>query len=485
MTLAEVGLAVGTDAFEGLTTRVAAVTDDSRAVTPGTLFVAISGANHDGADFAGDAVARGAVAVLCDRPLDLPVPVAVVTNPRRACSVAAASLAGRPDDRVRVVGVTGTDGKTTTTWLIRHLLRSAGRPCGLVGTVETDDGRDVRPAEMTTPRADAFWPTLAAMDRHGLRHAAVECSSQALSQDRLAGLRLDAAVVTNVTADHLDWHGTLANYRAAKRRLFEGLRPGGVAVLNADDACFDEFAAAVPGGREVVRFGFGPRADVRAEDVAGEPDAVNFTLALGRDRRPVRLPLIGEHNVANALAAAAFASRVGLTPDEIAAGLETAAAPPGRLERVATEPCDVFVDYAHTTESLTRAIETLRAACFGRLIVVTGAGGERDRTKRPAFGRAVSAADAVVLTADNSRSEDTLEIIAEIAVGVTGLEPLVRPDRREAIAAALDLARPGDRVLVAGRGHERFQKLDGRLVRFDDRAVAAELAHERAVAQPV
>ncbi|MEM1062924.1 MAG: Mur ligase family protein [Planctomycetota bacterium] len=304
--LADVGRLIGRpDLFAGDTRTITHATDDSRRVGPGGLFVATDGNRLDGADFAADAVARGAAAVISYRAIEADARTAVVDDPRPVGSLVEAAIAGRPDDRVRVAAVTGTDGKTTTTWLTRHLLGTVGRRCGLVGTIETDDGTTTRPADLTTPKAETFWPLLGRMDATGVRHAAVECSSQALDQRRLAGLRIDAAVVTNLTADHLDYHGSVDAYAAAKARLFEGLRPGGWAVLNADDPHCDRFAAAVPAGRAVLRFGFGEDADLAARDIRIDGDGTSFTLAFGRDRRAVRLSLPGRHNVANALAASA------------------------------------------------------------------------------------------------------------------------------------------------------------------------------------
>ena len=473
------------------TVRFDRATEFSGRVTPGALFAALPGTRTHGAAFVADAVSRGAAAILCDRPLaGCGVRVAVVSSGARGafgevCHV----LHGRPSERLHVVGVTGTNGKTTVSWLLRAIFRAGGRPAGLCGTVETDDGRGARPSSLTTPACEDLHAWLGRCAANGCGGAAVELSSHALDQDRAAGVRLAAAAVTNVSRDHLDYHGSLDAVRAAKGRIADLLGPGGTLLLNADDPGSRGLAASPspPGGassdgraawrrrRSVVSFG--KTADARVTGVCCDGRGAAFTLHLpGDEPGTVRTRLLGPFNVTNALAAAAAARAAGVAVDRIVTGLAEAVAPPGRLEPVdAGQPFRVLVDYAHTPDGLRAVIGAVRPLCDGALRLVAGAGGDRDRGKRPAMGAAAGAADFTVFTSDNPRSEDPAAILRDLAAGHPdpGRHSLI-PDRREAIAAALAAAKPGDWVLVCGKGHETTQEVAGRFRPFDDRAVCRD-----------
>ncbi|HEX9991299.1 MAG TPA: UDP-N-acetylmuramoyl-L-alanyl-D-glutamate--2,6-diaminopimelate ligase [Acidimicrobiales bacterium] len=437
---------------------VVAVTHDSRAARAGTLFCCIPGERADGHDFAGDALAAGAVALLCERALPFAVPQVLVADARAATGPFAAEVAGHPSRRLRVVGVTGTNGKTTTTHLLRSVLEAAGWPTGVIGTLS-----GVR----TTPEAPELQARLGAMADGGAVAVAMEVSSHALALRRVDGTRFAVAVFTNLSRDHLDFHPTMEHYFQAKARLFEP-DLAERAVVNLDDphGRLLRDAATIPTAAYTM-------AD--AGDLAVGPTSSTFTWR----GRPVRLPLGGRFNVSNALAAATAAEVLGLDPPTIAAGLATAGPVPGRFEPVDRgQPFTVLVDYAHTPDGLDQVLAAARelARPPARVLVVFGCGGDRDRTKRPAMGAAaVEGADLAVLTSDNPRHEDPLAIIDEVRKGVPAGAPLVvEPDRRAAIAVAVGEARPGDVVVVAGKGHETYQDLGDRVVPFDDRVVAGE-----------
>ncbi len=453
---------------------ITGVATDSRRVRRGDLFVAVPGSRADGGEFAAEAVARGAVAVVAARPLALPVPVAVTGDLRAAAADLAAAFHGHPARALRVVGVTGTNGKTTTTFLLRALLEAAGRRTGLLGTVEYRVGERVLPAAHTTPGPAELQGLMADLRDAGCSDLVMEVSSHALHQGRVRGLGFAAAVFTNLTGDHLDYHGTPEAYRAAKGLLFESLAPDAAACLNGADPATPWFAART--AARVIRWGFAADADVRAEEVRTGPDGVKFLLRTPDGAAPVESPLLGRHNVENLLAAAAAASGLGLPADVIAPGLASRTDVPGRLERVddGSRGFRVLVDYAHTDDALRRVLENLRAVTPGRLVVLCGCGGDRDRTKRPRMARAMAdGADVCVLTSDNPRTEDPLAILEEMRAGLPpGADALVIPDRREAIAVAVGLARAGDTVLLAGKGHEATQVLRDTTVPFDDREEA-------------
>ncbi|HEX2092463.1 MAG TPA: UDP-N-acetylmuramoyl-L-alanyl-D-glutamate--2,6-diaminopimelate ligase [Longimicrobiaceae bacterium] len=461
---------------------VRGVAVDSRKVGKDFLFCAVTGTQGDGHRFLPDAAERGAAAALVEHPdPSLALPQVTVVNGRLAAAHAAAAFHGDPWGELTLVGVTGTNGKTTTAAIFRHLLARRG-PAASIGTLGAvgPDGRTIPGTEgLTTPGPVETAEWLRRLADSGVRGVAMEVSSHALDQGRVAAARFDAAVFTNLTRDHLDYHGTMEAYGAAKLRLLELLKPGGVAALNADDPAWD--AATAPGGR-MVRFGIRNPAEVRAEGVSAAPGGMAWTLRTPDGAYRVRLPLFGDYNVANALGVAAALWGLGWPMEEIAAGLELLPQVPGRLERVPAPgvPGTVLIDYAHTPDALRTALRALRPLTPGRLIVVFGAGGDRDRGKRPEMGRVAAAlADLVIVTSDNPRSEDPGRIADDIERGM-GDAPRVRLlDRREAIRCALDEAGQGDVVLLAGKGHETYQVWGSEVRPFDERAVIQELLAER------
>jgi UDP-N-acetylmuramoyl-L-alanyl-D-glutamate--2,6-diaminopimelate ligase len=460
---------------------------DSRSVGAGDLFAALPGRAADGARFAHEAVVRGATAVLSPAPLSPApdVPVWVHRDARRIAGEAAAVVHGRPSRALSVIAVTGTNGKTTTAHLAGQLCALVGRRAAVLGTTGHSLAGGVRlPATHTTPDGPQLQRLLRRHRELGGDTVALELSSHALDQDRHAGLDISVGVFTNLTRDHLDYHGDMPRYLAAKRRLFEALRPGATAVVNADDPSSAAMAAAATAsGASVVRFSAGSRADLGASDIVLGPRGTSFVLeGMGISRLEVKLSLVGRHNVANALAALAAVLALGASPSHALGGLAALAPAPGRLERVSVPDrgFSVFVDYAHTPDALEAVLGTLRELLEpgGRLICVFGCGGDRDRGKRAPMGAAVARlADVALLTSDNPRSEDPAAIAAEVLVGLRGgrAEVQVELDRRAAIAAALARARERDVVLVAGKGHERVQVVGGRELEFDDREVVREL----------
>jgi len=461
---------------------IAGVSQDSRTVQPGELFLAWAGTAFDAHAFVAGAVARGAVAALVEHRVEgVEIPQLEVTRGRTAAGLVAQNLAGSPCERMFVVGITGTNGKTSTALMIRHLLspRSRAAVIGTLGVVGSDGAVVPGTESLTTPGPVQLAEWLKGLQGDGAEAVAIEASSHALEQDRLAGVAFDVGVFTNLTQDHLDYHETLDRYRDAKARLLDLLKPGGLAVVNGDDPAWAELP--LEGCRRVV-FGRSPAADVRGEDETSDATGSRFTLVTPQGDAQVRLPLVGDFNVENALAAAAVALEAGLTLDQVAAGLSDIPQIPGRLEVVSSDPA-TLIDFAHTPAALERVLDALRPLVDGRLIVVFGAGGDRDRTKRPLMGRAVAArADLPVVSSDNPRNEDPEAIIDEVVPGL-GDGPYLRiADRRDAIRAALAEARPGDLVLLAGKGHETYQVLGNEKVPFDERAVVAEWQNERGAA---
>lgn len=459
---------------------VSGVQQDSRAVRPGDLFVAWSGSSHDAHDFLDGAVAAGAAAAIVERPVPgVAVPQIRVDNARLAAAVASGFVAGSPWRRLRTVGVTGTNGKTTTTLLLRGLL-GRDAPCAAIGTlgVVGPDGRvEDGTSGLTTPGPVRLAEWLAALASSGVGGVVVESSSHALDQFRLDGIRFDVAAFTNLTRDHLDYHGSRARYLAAKARLLELGKDGATAVINADDDAWSVLRHAGP----VLTYGTRAGADLRATALRLSSRGSSFELAWQGARYPVELPLPGAFNVSNALCAAACALALGQEPETVAAGLAEASPVPGRLECIVRGPFDVFVDFAHTPDALDQVLKALRPLVSGRLIVVFGAGGDRDPTKRPGMGAAVSRhADIVVVTSDNPRTEDPAAIVAQVSAGVAAADTVEIVSRREAIRWALDRARPGDAVLLAGKGHETYQIVGTETLPFDERQIVRGLLEERA-----
>jgi UDP-N-acetylmuramoyl-L-alanyl-D-glutamate--2,6-diaminopimelate ligase len=447
-------------------TEITAITHDSAAVVPGSLFCCVPGERRDGHDFAPAAVAAGAPALLCERVLtEVAATQVVVPSVRRAMGPAAAALFDHPSRRTPVVGVTGTNGKTTTTHLLAAALQAAGRPAEVIGTLS---------GARTTPEAPELQARLAELATRGAT-ASLEVSSHALVQHRVDATWFSVAVFTNLSQDHLDFHRSMDDYFAAKASLFAPERAA-VAAINTDDTWGRRLLEMVAGTLPTLPFSLADAVDL---EVGGGGSTFRWA------GQPVRLHLGGVFNVTNALAAATAARELGADPAAVAEGLSSVASVPGRFEAVdAGQPFTVVVDYAHTPASLEQVLTAARAAATGagngsgpgRVLVVFGCGGDRDRAKRPAMGdTATRLADLAVLTSDNPRSEDPLAIIEEVRSGVSRPEALVvEPDRRAAIATALASARPGDVVVVAGKGHEAVQVTGDEVVPFDDRLVVRE-----------
>ncbi|HEY3829322.1 MAG TPA: UDP-N-acetylmuramoyl-L-alanyl-D-glutamate--2,6-diaminopimelate ligase [Solirubrobacteraceae bacterium] len=500
------GLALG-GAGEEEQVEISRLAYDSREVRPGTLFFCVPGARSDGHDFAAAAVQAGAAALVVERSLGLGVPEVRVASARAAMGPVAARFNGDPTAELDVVGVTGTNGKTTTAFLVRALLQAAGRRCGLLGTVTSIVGGQERPAERTTPEALDLQADFRAMLDGGERACAMEVSSHALELGRTDGVRFAAAIFTNLTQDHLDFHGTMEEYFQAKRRLFlptafaagvsatsaagastlpaVGLSTApAVSVINLDDPYGRRLAAELP---DALTFALDRDADYRAHDVQVDVEGCRLRLQTPTGERALLLPMRGRFNVANALAALAAAHALGVDLDTLVAALERGVRVPGRFEPVEEgQDFAVLVDYAHTPDSLENVLRAARqliaAGTAGRVLCVFGAGGDRDRGKRPLMGEiAARLADVVIVTSDNPRSEDPDAIIGEILNGtararaVGTLPVVVLPDRRAAIERAIATAQPGDVVVLAGKGHEQGQEFAaGRKVPFDDAAVARE-----------
>lgn len=449
------------------------VTDRSSLCRPNSLFAVIRGSAADGHAFIRDAIAHGATALLVDRPqADVAVPQCVVPDVRRAYAELCSALMAHPARHLGLAGVTGTNGKTTTTWLIRSILQAAACQTGLLGTIEYSDGIDREPSSLTTPDPAGLARRLATMVSRKTTHAAMELSSHALDQRRAAGTLLDAAVITNITQDHFDYHQNFTAYRHSKLRIFEYLKPAGLAVVNVDDAGSRSCVADAP--KRVLTYGLDEPADVSAEVLAASLYGSQFRLTIGADSIAVETRLVGRHNIANCLAAAAVAAHFGIDLATIARGIRSLTAVPGRLELVdAGQPFPVFVDYAHTEDALRNCLASLRPLTRGRVICVFGAGGDRDKLKRPLLGRAASEADLPVVTSDNPRSETPDSIIADILCGFTGRrQPYLEVDRERAIRWAIQHAGSGDTVLIAGKGHETEQIIGSQRLHFDDREVA-------------
>jgi UDP-N-acetylmuramoyl-L-alanyl-D-glutamate--2,6-diaminopimelate ligase len=454
---------------------VAGLTADSRTAGPGMLYIAVRGSQTDGHRFIPDAVARGVVAVVVEHVVSAGVPELVVRDGRRAALLLGRFWHGDPGRKLTLVGITGTNGKTTTTALVRHLFNGEAT-AGSIGTLGAFDGAgatvDSTAGSLTTPGPIDLQATLAQLVARGVTHVAMETSSHSLDQGRLEGLSFAAGVFTNLTRDHLDYHGTMEDYLSAKLKLDGLLAADGVQVVNADDLAW----RALPGGRRRVCFGMGGPAEVRAEELELGNAGSSFRLCTPAGNAGIRLPLLGEFNIANALAAAATGHGLGIPVEVIAERLSQAPQVPGRMERLAVEPAVILRDYAHTPDALERALEALRPLTAGRLIVVFGCGGERDRGKRPVMGRiAATLADLAIVTSDNPRTEDPDRIIDEVEQGMGAKAHQRHRDRRAAIAAALAAARRGDTVLLAGKGHETYQVIGTDKVPFDEREIVRGL----------
>jgi UDP-N-acetylmuramoyl-L-alanyl-D-glutamate--2,6-diaminopimelate ligase len=450
------------------------ITDDTRGLEPGMLYVAVRGTQTDGHKYVGEAVKRGAAAVLVESPLGAGVPEVVVQDGRKAAGAAARAWFKRPADRLTLIAVTGTNGKTTTTALVRHLFNADGT-AGSIGTLGAFDGKGdpIRSTagSLTTPGPVDLQATLARMVDRGVTHIAMEASSHSLDQRRLDDLVFGAAIFTNLTRDHLDYHGTMDDYLAAKLRLRGLLGLDGKEIVNADDPAW---SAIAPGGRR-ISFGIDHAADVRATEVIMDSAGSTFQLTTPWGSSGLRLPLLGDYNGANALGAAAAALALGRPFSEVLDRLRSAPQVPGRMELLVDQPFVVLRDYAHTPDALERALSALRPLTSGKLLVVFGCGGDRDKGKRPVMGRIASElADLPIVTSDNPRTENPDSIIDDVERGM-GSKPHRRlTDRREAIHAALNEAQPGDTVLLAGKGHETYQVVGHDKLPFDERAIVLD-----------
>ena len=461
---------------------VSGIVMDSRRVVPGNVFFALPGLRTDGAVHVAEALSRGAVAVVSNAaPAAAPAKVTFiqVADPRAALARAARRTHRAPDRDMRVVGVTGTNGKTTVSHLVKHFLEDDTR-VGLLGTINYDLGARTVPSFKTTPEAPDIFGMLAQMRAAGCREAVMEVSSHGIDQRRVLGLEFAAAVFTNLTQDHLDYHGTLEAYFQVKARLFTGEAgaPPPVSVINYDDAHGRRLVAMVPAASRVITYGESPEAQVRAEQVELGFKETTFTLVWPEGRARVRSPLLGRYNVANVLAAAAAAYGLGRNPHAFLARLAVFPGVPGRMERIEEgQAFNVLVDYAHTDDALRNALGMLRPITPGRVICVFGCGGNRDRAKRPLMTRAVEeCADLALATADNPRGETVAAIFNDMREGVTQPAKFTWiEDRRRALSLALDLCRPGDCLLVAGKGHETYQEFADTITPFDDRQVVREL----------
>jgi UDP-N-acetylmuramoyl-L-alanyl-D-glutamate--2,6-diaminopimelate ligase len=445
---------------------------DTRKVATGALFFCVPGTRTDGHDLAWEAIERGATALVVERPLEVQVPQLVVPSVREAMAVAADVFFGEPTRELDVAGVTGTNGKTTTAFLLHAMLAAAGRSPGLVGTVEWQVGRERRPAPFTTPEAIDLQRLFREMLEAGNESVALEASSHGSALRRLDRVRFDALVFTNLSQDHLDLHGTMDEYFAAKRRLFVGAQPPPAAV-NVGDPWGRTLASDLRDLHRapLVTFGLDDQAEIRPEELEVTPRGSSFRAA-GIE---IRTSLRGLFNVENVLGAVAAGLLLDLDEHAIANGIASMSGVPGRFEAIdAGQPFTVLVDYAHTPDSLDNVLRAARTLAGGRVIVVFGAGGDRDRGKRPLMGRIASdLADVVIVTSDNPRSEEPLRVIEDVLLG-SGLDVEVDPDRRAAIERAVALAEAGDVVVVAGKGHEQGQEIAGAVHPFDDRAVVRE-----------
>jgi UDP-N-acetylmuramoyl-L-alanyl-D-glutamate--2,6-diaminopimelate ligase len=461
------------------TVEVYGIACDSRTVQRGDLFCAIPGRTHDGHAFVQEAVARGAAAALVERPVEVPIPQVIVPSVRRVMGPVCAAFYGHPSHRLSVIGVTGTNGKGAVTYFTRAVLEAGGARCGVIGTLGAFLGDEVIKLPHTTPEAPVLQALLDRMAQRGMSFVAMEVASHALAMHRVDGVRFEAAAFTNLTQDHLDFHGTMEAYRDAKALLFQKVVPDGISVLNRDDPASAYLSAR---SRAPVRtYGFTEDADVRAEDVRLDLDGCAFTVVAREGRQRFFIPTPGRFNVYNALCAIALGLHFGVPLDAMAARLASFEGIPGRFERVDEgQEFAVIVDYAHTPDGLRRVLETARELTGGQVIVVFGCGGDRDRAKRPQMGRiAATLADRVIVTSDNPRSEDPLRIIEEITSGIPPTARYeVEPDRRAAIRRALQSARPKDAVLICGKGHEDVQILQDRAIPFDDRAEARAALRE-------
>jgi len=458
--------------------QVAGIAYDSRKVSPHFLFFAFPGAKTDGRKYAAEAVSRGAIAVISESPCPpgFTAPWLQTRHGRQTLALAARNFFHKPDERLCITGITGTNGKTTTAYLVESILAAAGITSSLIGTIEYHIAGEVRPAVNTTPESLDLLSMFEETRQRGGSHVTMEVSSHALALGRVYGILFHTAVFTNLTQDHLDFHGGMEEYFHAKRKLFEGAGapPPKVAVLNADDP----YSRRLGFSGETIWFGLGRSAALRAARISNTFDGLRFEAIWRRRRFRVESPLVGRFNVLNILAATGVGLSLGVSPETIAAGIAACRKVPGRFERVEEgQPFLVVVDYAHTEDALTNVMALARELKPKRVLTLFGCGGDRDRDKRPRMGMAAARySDFVVLTSDNPRSEDPIAIINDVLVGLRRFDTphVIEPNREAAIHRIMAGARPGDIVILAGKGHETYQIFKDRTVHFDDREVARE-----------
>ncbi len=463
-------------------TEITGITNDSRKVRPGYLYVAIKGYKTDGHNFIKKSIECGAQAIVSEErsSLDTNIPQIIVHNTRKALSSLSCCFYNNPSQRINLVGVTGTNGKTTTTFLIKSVIEKAGYETGLIGTINYQIGKKVVTAKETTPESVELQQFIAEMVAAKMKFAVMEVSSHSAIQHRIENIDFKTAVFTNITTEHMDYHKTFSNYMDAKAELFKNLKKDSFAVLNADDEFSEYFADRT--NAKILWYGIKNDADIKAEIC--KESASNITIRLSYSGREidVKIPFVGLHNVYNALASVASAISLGFELDVIKAGIETASTVPGRLENI---PCDrgfkVVVDYAHTPHALETVLCALKNLVKGRILLVFGCGGDRDKEKRPQMGRiADEKSDIFWLTNDNPRSEDSLNIIDDIKVGIKpGRSFHIQANRYKAIEEALSVAKDDDLILIAGKGHERYQIVKDTIVPFDDREVVKKILLKR------
>lgn len=456
-------------------TEITHVCVDSRATQKGSLFVAVPGNRCDGGHYARQAVDRGAVCVVCQSELPPDLPWVKVRDARLALSQLACRWYGHPSRQLTMLGVTGTNGKTTVTYLLRHILQRTGMKTGLIGTVQNIVGEQTLPAQRTTPDALQIQQLLSAMTKNGCSHAVMEVSSHALDQHRAEGIDFAVGIFTNLTEDHLDYHGTMGCYCDAKAKLFQMSRMG---VCNADDPWTERLLAGA--SCPSVYYGIYNPAEVWAEDIFLHSRSVDFTVCTARTRTPVHLGVPGRFSVYNALGAIAACGELGIPPEECAAALATFPGVAGRMEVVPTpgKPYTLLIDYAHTPDALENVLKTVRGFAQNRVIAVFGCGGDREREKRPLMGHiAGKLADLTIITSDNPRTEEPMAIIRDILPGIAGAEDkyIVEPDRRGAIALAMGRAAAGDVIVLCGKGHETYQEIGDKTIPMDEREIVRSL----------
>lgn len=467
---------------------VTSVSSDSRRCGAGSCFIAVRGPDVDGHQFVGRAVAAGGSAVVCEDAAAVPsgTPFVIVKDTKKAVGPLAQAMLDWPCRKLTTIGITGTKGKSTITYLVRAILEAAGKKAGLLGTISYETGSRTIVANNTTPGPIELASMMDEMLREGMSHLVMEVSSHALHQGRVAGIDFAAAVFTNLTGEHLDYHKTMEEYLAAKRIMFENISPAAAAVINNDDkAGFTMMQAARNAGGRVLTYGIDAACDVQGVIEHCNHRGTQITIIHAGKAMPVFLPLIGRHNVYNCLAAAAACVAVGVEWDTIIEQLGQTVRVPGRLERVPVDaPYEVFVDYAHTDDALKNVLTAVRPMTKGKLITMFGCGGDRDRTKRPRMARvAQELADTVIVTSDNPRNEDPHEIIRQVVAGLdqAGAKPIIEPDRKAAIKLAIAIAGAGDVVILAGKGHENYQIIGTEKTHFDDVEEASAAIKQREI----